>query len=54
MSNCIENCLPKFQPIQVLNDNRHYSTWQTAKQLENDVYRLSKARIQVESFQSGQ
>jgi len=49
--------IPKLEPIlsrQVLNNDNHYSIWQTDKQLRSEVYGLSDTNIQVESFKSRQ
>lgn len=49
--------IPKSEPVisrQVLNNDNHYSSWQTDKQLETDVYGLTETNIQVESFKAGQ
>jgi len=49
--------IPKSEPIlsrQVLNNDNHYSIWQTDKHLKNEVYGLSDTNIQVESFKSRQ
>jgi len=49
--------IPKLEPIlsrQVLNNDNHYSIWQTDKQLQSEVYGLSDTNIQVESFKSRQ
>mgnify|MGYP006897150654 CR=1 FL=1 len=45
--------LRNSEPIisrQVLNNDTHYSIWQTDEQLEKNVYGLSNTIIQVESF----
>jgi hypothetical protein len=49
--------IPKLEPIlsrQVLNNDNHYSIWQTDKQLQSEVYGLSDTNINVESFKSRQ
>ncbi len=49
--------IPKLEPIlsrQVLNNDSHYSVWQTDEQLENEVHGLSNTNIQVQAFISRQ
>ncbi|UJR27910.1 hypothetical protein I4U23_009171 [Adineta vaga] len=49
--------IPKSEPSlsrQVLNNDKHFSVWQTDKQLLDQVYGLADTNIQVESFKSRQ
>jgi len=49
--------IPKLEPIlsrQVLNEDPHFSIWQTDKELLNQAYGLSDINIQVDSFKSRQ
>ena len=49
--------IAQSEPIisrQVLNEDGHYSIWQTDQQLLQEVYGLSETKIPVQSFKSRQ
>lgn len=57
VSNLFTYHIAQSKPIvsrQVLNEDGHYSIWQTDKQLLDEVYGLAETTIPVQSFKSRQ